>query len=658
MNREGCRWNTAKRLFNINPQVTIRVPDMSNEKALARATLILKVGNCRMKTLHGILHGDHGTDANIDFCFQYFLPIQNTLNIALFRNRIFVCIGLFVVSACSGGGGSSSAPPPPPPTPPPTSTITLVTGGTIYTAANGVFAEAMAIDDGEIIHVGSTAEVMAFDEPGAATIDLQGRLVLPGLHDSHVHILQAFSPISSNCIVSAGLSPSALIASLQQCAPNQVVFDWILGFGWDITSFMNSGENPLDAIDQAIPDRPAAIMEETSHAVWVNSRALQVLGITESTPDPVGGHIAKDGNGFPNGLLIENAGHLPFETALARTPEIDEATYQGLLTGLRRLSQNGITSFADARVNWTRGYHEFYARAEAENRMPARAVLGMWAYPEMDDATQLVELTNFYSRDPSQLVQRSQVKLYVDGLTQNTTARTLVTYLIDYGFGTPMGLNYFDEDRLTAYITDLERIGYDFHIHAIGAGGVRESLNAIERAGAANPSITDRRHRLTHLEHVHPDDVPRFAALGVIADIQLAGDFTDPDLFETYSAPFIGANNPALPLPARALIDAGAMVTLSSDFDVSPLSPFLGIGNAVSRPVDSLTVGEAVDAYTINAAYLMRQEDWAGSLEEGKRADFIVVDQDIFNIPVNEIRDTQVLLTVFDGREVFRSNLF
>ena len=372
----------------------------------------------------------------------------------------------------------------------------------------------------------------------------------------------------------------------------------------------------------------------------------------------MGGHIAKDGNGFPNGLLIENAGHLPFETALARTPEIDEATYQGLLTGLRRLSQNGITSFADARVNWTRGYHEFYARAEAENRMPARAVLGMWAYPEMDDATQLVELTNFYSRDPSQLVQRSQIKLYVDGLTQNTTARTLVTYLIDYGFGTPMGLNYFDEDRLTAYITDLERIGYDFHIHAIGAGGVRESLNAIERAGAANPSITDRRHRLTHLEHVHPDDVPRFAALGVIADIQLAGDFTDPDLFETYSAPFIGANNPALPLPARALIDAGAMVTLSSDFDVSPLSPFLGIGNAVSRPVDSLTVGEAVDAYTINAAYLMRQEDWAGSLEEGKRADFIVVDQDIFNIPVNEIRDTQVLLTVFDGREVFRSNLF
>ena len=196
---------------------------------------------------------------------------------------IVVCGVVFGACACSGGGGSSTstAPPPPPPSPPPTSTITLVTNGTIYTAVNGVFAEAMAIDDGEIIRVGSSAEIMAFDEPGAANIDLQGRLVLPGLHDSHVHILEAHSPLSSNCFLPAGQSPSSLISSLQQCAPNQALFDWILGFGWDITSFMNSGENPLDAIDQAIPDRPAAIMEETSHAVWVNSLALQALGITE-----------------------------------------------------------------------------------------------------------------------------------------------------------------------------------------------------------------------------------------------------------------------------------------------------------------------------------------------------------------------------------------
>jgi len=565
------------------------------------------------------------------------------------------------LGACSGGGGSpasSNVPPPPPPPPPQTSSITLVTGGLIYTAANGVFAEAMAIDAGEIIRVGNNAEVMAFDEPGASLIELQGRLVLPGLHDSHVHILEAYSPLSRNCFMQSGQSPSALISSLRQCTATAALSDWIMGFGWDITSFLQSDENPLDAIDIAISDRPAAIMEETSHAVWVNSQALQVLGISAMTPDPPGGHIAKDSNGSPNGLLIDNAGDLAFEAGLARTPALDDATYQGLLFGLRRLSQNGITSFADARVYWTRGYHEFYSRAESAGRLTARVVLGMWAYPQMDDASQLTALRNFFSRSSSQLVQRSQVKLYVDGLTQNTTARTLVPYLVDYGFGTPMGLNYFDEDRLATYITELERVGYDFHIHAIGAGGVREALNAIERARDANPNVSDRRHRLTHVEHVHPDDIPRFAALGVIADIQLAGDFTDPEQFAIDSAAFIGANNPALPLPARALIDAGAIVTLSSDFDVSPLNPFQGIANAVTRSMDNLTVREAVDAYTTNAAYLMRHEERTGSLEVGKRADFIVLDRDIFTIPVTEIGATDVLLTVFDGNEVFRSSNF
>ncbi len=575
----------------------------------------------------------------------------------MFRNCPVIVMLAVLLGACSSGGGSP-VPPPPPMPPAPVSSITLVTDGTIYTAANGVFAEAMAIDDGEIIRVGSTTDVLAFDEPGAKRIDLQGRLVLPGLHDSHVHILEANLSLSGTCLLNAGQPPGAHVSRLRACAPNQQLLNWVLGFGWDITTFLNSGENPLDALDQAIPDRPAAMMEETSHAVWVNSSALQALGITENTEDPPGGHIAKDNNGFPNGLLIDNAGDLAFEASLVRTPEVDEETYQALLRGLQQLARNGITSFADARVYWTRGYHDAYSRAEAAGRLSARAVLGMWAYPQLNDATQLGELTNFFSRSPNQLVQRSQIKVYVDGITHMTTARTLTPYLIDYGFGTPTGLNYFDEDRLATYITELERVGYDFHIHAIGAGGVREALNAIERARAANPAILDRRHRLTHVEHVHQDDVSRFAALGVIADIQLAGDFTDPLQFEMDNAPFIGAANPALSLPARALLDSGATVTLSSDFDVSSLNPFHGIANAVTRSADNLTVSEAVDAYTISAAFLMGHEDRVGTLEVGKRADFVVLDRDIFNIPGADIRQTEVLLTIFDGAEVFRSSRF
>ncbi|MEM7276818.1 MAG: amidohydrolase [Pseudomonadota bacterium] len=556
-----------------------------------------------------------------------------------------------VVAGCSSSGSNDSAESS-------ASALKLFTGGVIYTAMEGRFAEAFAVHDGEIIAVGNNAEIQALNEAGAKRIDLKGRLVLPGLHDSHVHILEASSPLSGTCMLDAGKTPEALIGALRACAPKQRVLDWVLGFGWDIGSFLASNEDPLAAIDAAIPDRPAAIMEQTSHAVWVNSRALEALSITAESENPAGGVIAKNANGLPNGLLIDNAGDLAFEVALSRTPAVDEQHLQGLYYGLSQLASNGITSFADARAYWTRGFHEFYDAAELQEGLTARAVLGLWAYPQMDDSVQLARLKSLFRRDDARLVQRTQIKVYVDGITQNTTARTLRPYLVDYGFGTPKGLNYFTEDRLTKYISELERVGYDFHIHAIGAGGVREALNAIERARAENPQIADARHRITHVEHVHPDDIARFAELGVIADIQLAGEFTDPDLFAEYNDPLIGEDNPVLPLPARALLDAGAILSLSSDFDVSPLNPFLGIANAVNRHEGALSVQEAVDAYTINAAFLMRHENRLGSIESGKRADFVVLDQNVFAVTPDVIADTQVLLTVIDGEEVFRSRAY
>ncbi|MEM7281045.1 MAG: amidohydrolase [Pseudomonadota bacterium] len=570
---------------------------------------------------------------------------------------VSLSVTLLLASGCSSGG-TSDVPLQPSPPPAPESSITLVTNGVVYTADDSrSVAEAFAVDDGEIIAVGSNVEIEALDEPGATRIDLEGRFVLPGIHDVHVHILEGNSPVI-DCMVQPGVPPTQLIPMLRQCSNGQSGLEWVLGYGWDMFTLLESSEDPLAAIDEALPTQPAAIMEQTSHAVWVNSLALTALGFSSETPDPIGGHIAKDPQGQPNGLLIDNAGDLAFELALSRSAMLDQQNYLGLLDGLEQLARNGITSFADARVYWSRGFHEFYARAETEGQMTARGVLGLWAYPQFEDNGQLAELTTLYHRDDTKRVQRSQIKVYVDGITQNTTARTLRPYLIDLGFGTPFGLNYFDEDRLAQYIIQLERVGYDFNIHAIGAGGVREALNAIQRARDVNPNITDARHRITHVELVHPDDIERFAALGVIADLQLAGDFTDPVQFRADSIPFIGADNPALPLPARALIDAGAVVTLSSDFDVSPLNPFLGLSNAVTRSQDSLSVEEAVDAYTRNAAFVMRQEDRLGSLEIGKRADFVVLDQNILSISPDRIVDTQVLMTVVDGEEVFRSRQF
>ncbi|MEL7450108.1 MAG: amidohydrolase [Pseudomonadota bacterium] len=575
-------------------------------------------------------------------------------------------IEVMLLSCTAGIGACGAGDPPVQVTPdiaaePPR--ITVFHNAVVHTLdADGSTHEAIAVRDGAIIAVGTNrqalkAAVAAGGGQQPEMTDLDGRTVLPGFHDSHTHILEASSPLV-NCALSFTGGPQAQTFRLRACANRPSVTGWVAGFGWDFTTFIESGQNPLAAIDSAIDSMPAVMLEATSHATWVNSVALALLGIDEDTPDPEGGIIGRDSNGAPNGLLIDNAGDLAWEVALARTPQVDEQTYEGLLFGLARLARNGITSIADARVYWTRGYHEAYLRAEQEKLLTARVVMGLWAYPQLEDETQLATLTGLYSNDPNRLVRASQVKVYSDGITQNTTARTLDPYIIDYGFDTPFGLNYFSEDRLTTYIETLEKVGFDFHIHAIGAGGVNEALNAIERSGLSNPGLGDRRHRLTHVESVDPDDLPRFAALDVIADVQLAGAFTAPDAIEAEQQLFLGADIDALALPVRSLVDAGAMLTLSSDFDVSSMNPFVGIHNAVNRSRESLSLDEALRAYTINAAYLMRQEDRTGSLELGKRADFIVVDQDPYTVNPAQLRNIRVLLTVFDGAEVYRSNDF
>ena len=528
----------------------------------------------------------------------------------------------------------------------------LLHNARIYLSQPNQFASAVFIDDGKIVALGSDKALQKYQTQADEIIDLQGKLVLPGFHDVHTHILEANAPMSGTCIVQFGATPRDSLAHLKVCSSKQIGTEWVLGWGWDIETFISSGQNPRAVLDEAIPNRPAAIMEQTSHAVWANSKALQLLGIDRHSPHPVGGIIAKTKDGKPNGLLIDNAGELAFELALKPSKDLDELHYQGLLNGLDQLAENGITSFVDARAYWTRNYHILYDRANRENLVNAHAILSLWAYPQMDDDNQLKRLKQLYRYDPNALINRNQIKLYVDGITHNTTAIPSHPYKVDSHFETPMGLNYFTEQRLAKYLIELERTGYDFHIHAIGSGGVHQALNAIEKARTANPTLNPR-HRITHVEHVERKDIKRFAELGVIADFQFAGAFTEPEIFNEFSHHYLGDNDQVLPLPARILFDASATITLSSDFDVSPLNPFIGIHRIVNRSEGALSLTEAIDAYTINSAYLMRQENHVGSIAVGKQADMIVLSQDIFTIPKHKIKQTKVLMTFFAGNQIY-----
>ncbi len=531
--------------------------------------------------------------------------------------------------------------------------------GAIYTVNEAQpWAEAVAIKDGRIISVGTNDAVLAYAGAETQVIDLDGLMVMPGIHDVHMHPLEAGSPVGGDCPLKPNTPPESLIPILQRCASRQSDTGWVLGWGHSIYALLESERLPLDILDEAIPDRPAAMGEETSHSVWVNSAALAAAGIDANTPDPPGGVIDRDPEtGQLTGILFDNAGDLVLELAHAQYKNLDELNYEGLLYSLDMIAQSGITSLVDARVYRTRGHHEVWQRAEQEGTLTARAVLSLWAYPHFDDAEQITELIAMYNDDPDSLLRVTQVKLYADGLIENGTAALLEPYQNDLGLPTKLGLNYFDEERMTRYLTELERAGFDLHIHTIGDRAVREALNAIEAAQARNGHTVSSRHRLTHLEMIHPDDRSRFVELGVIADFQVAGEFADPS-YAVYSIPFIGDRAYDM-IPVRSVYDTGAVVTLSSDWDVSTLLPFVGMQRSLMREQQSLpNLEAAIRAYTIDAAYLMRQEEKTGSVEAGKLADLIVLDQNLFEIPQAQISHTQVLLTLLGGEEIYRHPSF
>ncbi|WP_242309572.1 amidohydrolase [Bacillus cereus group sp. BfR-BA-01524] len=574
------------------------------------------------------------------------------------RTIMIICLVLSMVwiSACTsrvGEGESGSAV-----LPNQLPKSVVFKNGTIYTSNEKQdIVEAVAVKEGKITFVGSNKDVEAFINEDTKVVDLEGRFILPGFVDNHNHIFEAKSPAAGNCSVSSDASLQKQRSYLKACKKGVKDGEWISGTGFSLEELLkdmdekSEQQTPLQVLDELFPNNPVLIMERTSHSVWVNSKALELAGINKDTKDPQGGRIIRDSEtGEPFGILYDTAGDIVMEKAWNSQPNLFEKNYEGLLDGLDEVAKNGITTVGDGRLYWKRGWLEVWNKVNDEKKLTTRVVLRPWVYPNLNETEQMEYFQKIKRDDLSSRMLINQVKMYSDGISINSTAKTLEKYKFEWFKGTPYGLNYIPEEKMKWWLTELNKIGYGALIHTIGDGGVRESLNAIEAAkkeGAKQP------YTLTHVEMVEDSDIDRFAKLGISADFQVGHDFAE-DPKQSWASTYFTNQQMKRIMPLGRIWKTGANVSLSSDWDVNELNPLVTISNALSIDEKGLSdVYAAIDAYTIKPAKALGLDNITGSIEVGKSADMILLNEDITKMSADKIPNAKVLVTVLQGEVVY-----
>jgi len=534
----------------------------------------------------------------------------------------------------------------------------VLRNGRIYTLDDArTWAEALAVDDGRIVFVGPDAGVDAFVGPETRFVDLEGRMALPGFHDSHVHPVSGGVELGQ-CNLNGLATREGLYAAIEECAARTPDEEWLAGGGWDLPLFPNGNPDRSD-LDRLSPDQPAYLSSADGHSTWVNSLALDIAVIDATTPDPPNGRIERDPKtGEPTGTLRESASALVSK----HLPPLEPEDYvEGLKRALRMANGFGITSLIEASAR-DRTLEAYAALARSEE-LTARVRVSL-TVDESKDESQVDELIQMRARYQADGIRADAAKIFADGVIESGTAALLEPYL---DFGHRGELN-FTPEVLDRIVSRLDKEGFQVHVHAIGDRAIRASLDAFEKARSANGQ-RDSRHHISHIELFHPDDIPRFRSLGVVANFQPLWAFADSYITDL-TEPQLGPERSRWLYPIKSLKDSGAVLAAGSDWSVSSMNPLDAVQVAVTRrdltapPGPSWIPEERVDldtilaAYTRGGAYLQHEEALTGSLEVGKRGDLIVLEKNLFDVPETEIHRVRVLLTLLDGKEVFRDPSF
>ncbi|RST71529.1 amidohydrolase [Siminovitchia acidinfaciens] len=534
--------------------------------------------------------------------------------------------------------------------------------GNIYTVdKDRSQAEAVAVAAGKILFVGSNKDAKQFENNETEIVDLQGKMVLPGFFDSHTHasmggVEALFTVDLNNCE-----SQQEAADAVKKYMDNKPDAEIIIGVGWG--NAIGTGIGPRkEVLDEIAPNVPVCLYSEDHHSAWVNSKALELAEITAETVNPKGGVIERDpSTGEPSGTLRESAMNL------IEIPDYTVEQYKkGILAYQKMAAACGITSAHEPFMK-NGNVIKAYSELEKEGKLTIRYRNSLYVDPEkgLEQVEELVAEREKHSR--GSYFQTNSAKFFIDGVVEGATA-----YLEEpYEHIDSRGELVWDPEIYKEAAARLHKERFTIHIHSIGDASTRISLDGLEYAESQDEPF-DSRHAITHLQLVNPEDIDRMKKLNVVSVPNPYWFMKEPSYYFDIEEPYLGKERAARQYPMQSLIDAGIIAASASDYPVTMnFHPLNGIQLGVTRteigksdehlinnPAERTTLANMIESFTINGAYSLKLEQLTGSIEQGKKADLIVLDRNLFEIPEGEISQTKVQLTLFEGKETYRDKDF
>lgn len=534
--------------------------------------------------------------------------------------------------------------------------------GTIYTADDkDSVVQAVAMKDGVYQYVGDEKGVKAYTGENTKVIKLEDGMAMPSFFESHGHASSGGMGKLFEVDMSSGKSVDDYVKIINAFLQENPEMKFLKGAGW-VNGYCPKGGPTKDVLDKISTKIPIVILSSDHHSIWANSKAIELAGVTASTPDVPGGVIERDPvTKAPTGTFRENANGLIAKVI----PDYSVEQYkEGILAYQNEVKEYGITSVFDPMLNIGESENLFkaYNELDKSNQLKMKVYAGWQISQDKDPLNELDKVAKLKEESKGGNFELTSIKLFTDGVIEGKTAYLLDDYANTPGF---KGVALWKQDLLNQVCAKADKLGLQIHTHAIGDAAVKMAIDAYEYVAKVN-GTTDNRHAITHLQVVDPADFKRMADLKIVAVTNAYWYCKEPGYFNEVEVPYLGEAKANKEYPQKSFFDAGVVVSTASDYPVTlPPRPLEAIQKGITRtnlegdqntllgPEEKVNITQMMRSTTMNGAYQNFAEDKIGSIEVGKDADMIILDKNIMKIDPYEISKTNVLKTIFDGKVIY-----